>query len=158
MSVIHERMPVGIPGDVSRKSGAVIEPAVTGAALPFGAPVQLDAEGRLIRATDADAPVYGFLVRPFPAQSFAEGDNALGAGGAKAGNVADVLRCGYMTVRLSSAEGAATAKGAPVKVVFAAEGGFNAGEIAASRGTIMPGCFFMGTADGSGNVEISFNI
>ncbi len=159
MPVIHERMPAGIPGDVSRKAGAVIEPAVTGSVIPFGSPVQLDAAGKITGPTAAANPVYGFLVRPYPTQSATPAQDAPGASGtAAAGTVADVLRSGYMTVRLSSAEGGKPVKGTPVKAVFEVAGSFNVGEIALSQGTVIPRCFFMGEADGAGNVEISFNV
>lgn len=158
MPVFHERMPAGIPGDVSRKAGAVLEPVFLAEDIPYGAPVQLNAVGRLTLATDSARPVYGFLTRPFPAQSGFAADDALGAGTAKSGAVGDVLRSGYLTVKLSGAEGASPVKGAAVKVVFAATGGFAAGDIATSAGTAVPACTFMGDADAGKNTEIAFNV
>ncbi len=159
MSVIFERMPSGIPGDVSRKAGAAIEPALTAnQAIPYGSPVQLDAAGKVIAPTDAGKPIYGFLVRPYPVQASGEAGNNPGAGASAPRSVVDVLRSGHMTVRLSAAESATPVKGAPVKVVFAASGGFAVGDIAASQGTAVTGCAFMGGVDASGNAEIAFNI
>ena len=159
MPVIHDRMPSGIPGDVSRKAGATIEPVIAAAAIAYGSPVQLNTAGKLTGPVAAGSSVYGFLVRPYPAQSASLSEDAPGASGSvRANEVADVLRSGYMTVRLSTAEGTAPVKGTPVKVVFAATGDFAVGDIAVSQGVAVPGCFFMGGADASKNVEIAFNI
>jgi uncharacterized protein YcsI (UPF0317 family) len=159
MPAIHDRMSSGIPGDVSRKADSIIEPVMAAEVIPFGSPVQLDASGKLIGLKDGAKPVYGFLVRAYPTQSISQAGDGLGASGTSSPNsAADVLRAGYMTVRLSAAEGAQPAKGTPVKAVFADIGAFEVGDIAVSQGVPITGCTFMGEADASGNVEIAFNI
>jgi hypothetical protein len=159
MPAYIERMPAGIPGDVSRKSGAHLEPNIVGATpVPYGAPVKL-VSGKVlpVGAGDAATVVYGFLVRPYPTQ----GDSAaLGGGTAPAGAQCDVLRSGYMTI---SMKGTGTpAKRDQVYVRVAAGGGLIVGDIVATAdgaNTIaVPGCVFMGAADAAGNTEIAYNI
>jgi len=158
MPVIHERMPSGMPGDVSRRAGAVIEPVMAAQAVAFGAPVQLDASGRIVLAADPAKPIYGFVVRVYPTQSASQDEDAPDASGAVRPNAAaDVLRSGYMTVRLGVAE--PVQKGAPVRAMFGNVRGIPVSlGIAATHGNIIPNCFFMGEADAAGNVEIAFNI
>lgn len=153
------RMPSGIPGEVSRKAQSVLEPVRLAENIAFGAPVQLNAKGEAVNVYDEAKPVYGALARAYPTQGASEADNALGATGTgKAGTIGDIVRSGYMTVRLSAAEGAKPVKGTPVKVVFTATGGFAKGEYAVTQGKEVTGCTFMGEADAEGNTEIAVNI
>lgn len=159
MPAYLERMPAGTPGDVSRKAQSVLEPVRLAEDIPFGSPIQLNASGEAVALHDESKSVYGLLARPYPTQSASDAEHALGAGGTgKAGTVGDALRSGYMTVRLSSAEGAKPVKGTPVNVVFAAAGGYAKGEYAVSQGREVDGCAYMGEPDASGNVELAFNI
>lgn len=101
MSAYLTRMPAGIPGDVSRKEGATIESSLVGSkTIPYGAFVKL-VSGKLepLAASDTAAVIYGLAVRPYPKQSDAVG---FGAASAPAGSLCDVLRSGYMTVKLAS--------------------------------------------------------
>lgn len=154
MTVIKERMDAGIPGDVSRKLTARIEGNILVADLPYGSPVQLDAGGKIVALYDEAAPVYGFIVRPYPAQSTR---NDFGAGSAPKERVVDVLRSGYMTVKLVGS-GSAIVKGAPVQAVFEAGAGVAVGDIVATGGVEVSGCIFMGPPDANNNTEIAFNI
>lgn len=144
-----KRMPAGIPGDVSRKTEATVEAGLMADTVPYGAPVKLDAAGKLAALSGASDAVYGFAVRPYPTMSSA----------AAAGSAQDVLRRGYLTVKL--AQGTA-AKGGQVYARHTAETGKAVGDIEAAavegKTLAVPGCLFMGEADGSGNVEISFNL
>lgn len=158
MPVFTERMPAGFPGNISRQADALVEPTVAAAAIAFGSPVQLNASGKIVGPSDDAASIYGFLARPFPSQAKAVADNALGGGGIEAGQIGDVMRSGYMSVKMSAAETSTPVKGTPVKVVFTATGSFVVGDIAMSQGVAVPGCIFMGAPDASGNVEIAFNI
>lgn len=157
MPAYFERMPAGIPGDVTRKGDSVLESCAVGAAaVPYGAPVKL-ASGKLvaIAAGDAAAVLYGFLARPFPSQPAADG---LGAGSAPAGSVRGVLRSGYMSVKLASGT---AAKGGTVYVRIAVNGAKAVGDIetalVADETVAIPAAF-MGEADSAGNVEIAYNI
>ena len=143
------RMPTGFPGDVSRKAAATVEAGLMSATVAFGAPVTLDADGKFTALSDAADVVYGFVARPYPTMGSA----------AVPGSIQDVLRRGYMTVTL--AQGTAV-KGGQVYVRHTAETGKAVGDIEATavegKTLAVPGCLFMGGADGSGNVEISYNL
>ncbi|MCQ4861155.1 hypothetical protein NE637_08335 [Desulfovibrio desulfuricans] len=143
-----KRMPAGIPGDVSRKAEATVEAGLMGEAVAFGAPVKMDG-GRLVALSGASDAVYGFVVRPYPTMGSA----------AASGSIQDVLRRGYMTVKLTQGT---SAKGGQVYVRHTAETGKAVGDIEAAavegKNLAVPGCLFMGEADSSGNVEISFNL
>lgn len=155
MPAYLKRMPAGIPGRVSRRSGATLEPILLGAAMLFGAPGKVVSE-KLVSLSDGDSAdaIYGFLASQYPTQSdMAE----LGGGSAPAATIQSVMRRGYMTVKL---EGGTAAKNAPVYVRVDASTGTVGGLFAASGAGLeaVPGCTFQGEADGDGNVEISFNI
>lgn len=155
MTAYLERMPAGIPGDVTRKGNAVLEPNMMGAAaLPFGAVIQLT--GGKVAAIAAGGTVYGFLVRPYPMQST---ETAMGAGAMPANASCDVMRSGYMAVTLKSGT---PAKGAQVHVRVVAGAGRVVGDLeAAADGTdtmAVPGCFFMGAPDANGITEIAYNV
>lgn len=155
MPVYNKRMPAGIPGRVSRRSGATLESILLGIAMLFGAPGKV-VSGSLVPLAEGDsaAVIYGFLASQYPTQS----DMAdLGGGSAPENTMQSVMRRGYMTVKLT---GGTAAKNAPVYVVTAGSAG-TVGSLSASSGAglaAIPGCTFQGEADGDGNVEISFNI
>lgn len=148
-NAILKRMPQGFAGDVTRKSEATVESALMAADAAFGAPLKLDASGKLAPIAGEDDTVYGFAVRPYPTQD----------GKAMAGSIQDCMRRGYMAVRL--AQGTA-AKGGGVYVRIAAAEGKAIGDIEAAavknEVVAVPGCIFMGPADDNSIVEISFNI
>lgn len=152
--VFDERMPAGIPGDVTRKRDSTLEPGFVGdTALAYGAPVKLDAKGRFAPVTAGDTAIYGFLARPYPSGG-GQGGSASGQDGMAApGSQADVMRRGYMSVRVASG---APAKNGQVHVRLA-DGGIVAAEDAGNT-LAVPACAFMGAADGSGNTEISYHI
>lgn len=145
MPVYHTRMPAGIPGRVSRKSGVTLESVILGAAMPFGAPGKI-VNGELVPLAEGDTAeaVYGFLASPYPTQS---GMAAFGSGEAQKSTVQSVMRRGYMTVRLISGT---AAKNAPVHLLPSGLG--------TNGGSAMENCTFTGAADGDGNVEIAYNI
>jgi hypothetical protein len=151
-------MPAGIPGEISRRDNVVCEPNLIGAAsIPFGAAVKVTA-GRIaaIASGNAASVIYGFLVRPYPTGG---GGVEFGGGEAPANTMQDVMRSGYMTVKL--ALGTAV-KGAAVYLRVTADSGKAVGDIEtaadSSKTVVIPGCIFMGPGDAGGNVEISFNI
>lgn len=147
MPVYLNHMPAGIPGDVTRKSVAVIETVVLADKIDFGKPCQLDDNGQATAEIKNDRPIYGFLVREYPSQE-----------GLDLPKTGCVLRSGYIVVQLSKAEGAKPKKGMKVRLVYTASGGFEVGDIAVTQGEEVDGCTFMGEPDGKGNVEIAFNI
>lgn len=147
--VFTESMPSGVPGVVSRMPEATLEPAlVAGEAIPYGAPVKLDATGKLAPLAADDTEIYGFLARPYPTGGGGNDPD----GRAAPGSAQSVMRRGYMTV--------VCAKGAPLKggaVHVRLSGGVV--EAAAEAGaTIAIPALFMGEADADGNVELAYNI
>jgi hypothetical protein len=134
-----QRMNAGIPGDISRKEGAIVEVANYDATNPpaaFGQPVVLDGTSHNIRhllSTDAATAIYGMLVRPFPTSNVNTTDG-LGTSTPNTANPADVAKKCYMTVLLQNTT--AAVKGAQVYARAAAtsgalvQGGLEAGGVA----------------------------
>lgn len=160
------RMPAGIPGDVNRAESATVETQQitaagdSGAPTEFGVPVQIDSATGLVRIIEAaDVAAYGMLVRPYPTNNSTDG---LGTSTPQASGPCDVLRRGYMTVKLGG--NAAAVKGGAVYVWYGASAGAHVQgrvEAAATGGSTLalPASWsFMGPADANGNVEIAVNI
>ena len=158
------RMPSGIPGALTRTGTALVtEPNIllsTNPPVSYGVPTVIDATTGHIRgviAGDVAASVYGFLVRPFPTQS---GTNLFGATAPNAQLAADVLRLGYINVKVTN--------GTPTKnsAVFTRtilNGAIPAGvigdveAIADGVNTFqVPNAFFTGGMDANGNSEIAY--
>lgn len=155
------RMPSGIPGDISRRENMTVEsvPFDPNAAFSAYGLFGKIASGKLqpVGAGDAATAVYGLLVRPYPTQSAQE---PLGTATPPTSGIANVLRRGYMTVKLTS--GTAALNGQVYVRVATPSGPKVIGGIeAAADGTntiAITNCTFMGSADASGNVEIAYNI
>lgn len=157
------RMPAGIPGDVTRASQSTIEPVFLDPALPFAGYGLFGkiAAGKFVPfgAGDANGADYGLLVRAYPTTG-GSGSDPLGTSTPPAKGVADVLRRGYMTVKLNAGTAskdsqvyvrvATPAAGKPIGGIEAAADGANTVAITIAT--------FMGAADASGNVEIQYNI
>lgn len=110
-----------------------------------------------LEAGDAATAIYGILVRPYPTTASQDG---LGKSTPAKAGIGDVLRRGYMSVLLRSGT---SAKGGAVYIRVGAPAADKpvGGVEAAADGTntiILPNASFMGAADASGNVEISYNI
>ena len=150
-NAILDRMPAGFAGDVTRKHDATLEPAILGDAIAYGAPVVYRG-GKARAVAGGDTAISGFLARPYPTQLG-------GDGAAPAGATGDVLRRGYMSVRL--ANGTAAHNG-QVYVRLVAASGKAVGDIeaAADGGNTLAvaGCVFLGPADAGGITEIAYNL
>lgn len=149
-NAILERMPQGFAGDVTRKAEATLEPCIVGAAaIAFGAPAVYRA-GKLCPLAAGDTNIAGFVARPYPTQN---------AGEASPSSVADVLRRGYMAVRVASGT---AAHGGQVYVRLVAGAGKQVGDIeAAADGDntlAVQGCVFQGPADAGGITELAYNL
>lgn len=182
MTAYTYRMPAGIPGEVTRFNtiGTTITPekvnasaAVTGAALSppswaYGMLVIVDANGArpIVAGDTAFSPIYqfGFLVRPFPAGdrgvAFPSGTVGYGAGTPPVSGVIDVLRRGFLNVKLRGTT--AAAKGGAVYYYAAApttnhdQGGV---EAAAGANLVqITNAYFQGAADANSNTEMAFNL
>jgi len=162
MNPILYRMPNGIPGDVTRRQHATIEPQVFGATpfTAYGLPVKLSS-GKVIPmgAGDATGNVFGFLVRPYPVTG-ANASDPLGTSVPPTSGQADVLRRGYLNAKCNVGT---PALGGTVYMRVTANGGNTIiGGIEATAdgaNTItLSNCIFNGAADANGNVEIAVNI
>lgn len=147
---ILKRMPYGIAGDISRQSQATVEAQLFDPKTPFDA---YGVAGKVVNGKfvpvsggEKSTDLYGLLVRPFPTQG--------------QGDVANILRRGYMTVK-NNAGSAALNGQVYVRVAkpTAAKplGGI---EAAADAENTVPltGATFMAAADADGNVEVAYNI
>ena len=165
------RMPSGIAGSVDREWAHIGEPNQLDATTPpvaFGDPVKMGSNSRVqaLAVGDAAAAVYGFLERSFPGQpgtTYGAATQALGTAYAPAaGSRCTVMRAGYISVVVQGAT--AAAKGGAVYVRLAGTvptGGRLGGIEAAADSTntiLIPGAYFMGAADASGNTEIAYNL
>ena len=162
-NAITYRMPSGIPGAVTRTQGATIEPQLFDSAAPFvgyGLPAKFGAGGKLAPITtgDAAAAIKGILVRPFPTTSSQDG---VGVSTPPTSGVGNLLRRGYINVKLNGATASAKEGAVYVRVAAAAAGKPIGGIEAAADSTntiVMTGATFTGPADADGNVEIAYNL
>lgn len=165
MGAFTYRMPAGIAGDVNRGQHSTITPemitafGVTGAPTAYGLACKIDATtGKVRMVADPDTTADGFLVRPFPTNS---SQDALGTSTPIADGVCDLMRRGFMTVKLGGA--AAAVKGGAVYVWSSASATTHVqGQVEAADpttdGFILAGAYFVGPADANGITEIGFNI
>jgi hypothetical protein len=112
---------------------------------------------RGIAAGDVAASVFGFLVRSFPTSS---ATNALGAAAPATTGTVDVMRLGYMTVKVTN--GTPT-KNSAVYTRTILNGAIPAGVIgdieAIADGVntfVVPNAFFTGGMDANGNSEVAY--
>jgi hypothetical protein len=166
------RMPAGIPGAVTRAEHTTIEPGIFDASYPvtvFGVPVKIvSGKVRPIASGDTLASVMaqglgGFLVRPYPTQYTS--NEALAAGTPNVASIADVMKRGYMMVKVNASLPAAVpAKGGVVYCRKTDPGasedliGGVESDADSAKCEAIPNCFFTGAMDSDGNCEIAFNI
>lgn len=164
MPVFTFRMPAGIPGGVNRVEVATVEAQQLDTTLfptAYGVPVALDATShnvRAIKAADTTASVYGFYVRPFPTSG--NGTDGLGTSTPPVSGIVNILKRGYMTIKLNGTTAAAKNGTVYVRTVtgtFTVIGGVEAAADG-SNTFVLTGAYFTGPGDASGNVEVAFNI
>jgi hypothetical protein len=170
------RMGAAFPGEVNRAHPFNITAELIDSVSPptlYGQAVVIDSTAdagiggvRPFAAGDGAQLPWGFTVRPYPTQQATAA--SLGAP-ASFGNatppttgVIDVLRSGFIMVQLAINNGGTIYKGAQVYVCINTTGAHVAGTIEAGSvgGTnvALTGCFFNGTPDANGFVEISANV
>lgn len=163
------RMGAGFAGDVNRTHPATIEPVMSSVVSPltaYGQPVLIASDGVSVRpytVGDTAVAAYGILIRPFPVQqssasNFGQADFG---NGVPAPGINDVLRSGYIMVKLPA--GQAVVKNGPAFVWVAASSGIHVQgglENAASGGNTvaLANCTFNGPADTAGVTELMFNV
>jgi hypothetical protein len=165
MSVFTFRMPAGIPGAINRAATATVEAQLLDTTLfptVYGVPVAIDATShaaRKIGAGDTAASVYGFYVRPYPAGGSAT--DGLGTSTTPVAGIANVLKRGYMTIKLNGATAAAKNGTVYVRTVTGTGtviGGIEAAADSTNTFALPSSTYFMGPADTNGNVELAFNL
>lgn len=154
------RVPAGFPGSITREDSKTVLQEIIDSTTPptaFGGVVKL-VSGKLqpIASGDAATVAYGFLARSFPTQS---STNAFGAATPPTSGIADVLRRGFIAVKL--AQGTSAKGGAVfVRVTAASQKFVGDIETAADSGNCVqvPGAYFMGPADATGVTEVAYNV
>jgi hypothetical protein len=158
MTAYTFRMPSGVAGDVTRTNAPfIIETQFQGAhpVTAFGAPVFLVAgKVEALTATQADGthPVYGISVRSNPTSGSSYPSQGLGSATPNTTGILDILREGYINVKVNEVVAAGDA--ALLAVTGASAGQLsNAAGIIGTPTTIVVGKF-TGPADAFGNAEI----
>lgn len=168
-NAIIYRMASGIPGALSRGEGqATIEPQIYDTDYPvtvFGVPVKyVSGKVRPIASGDTIASVVqGFLVRPYPTQYTS--NEALAAGTPNTAQIANVLKRGYIMVKVNaSLPSAVPAKGGAVycrKTDHGASeylmGGVES-DADSAKCEAITGAYFTGAMDANGYCEVAYNI
>ena len=161
------RMPAGIAGDVTRREHATIEAQEMDADYPvlrYGEPVKMvSGKIRPITTGDTVTDIYGFAVRPYPTESASSVSEVLGIATPNPANFLDILRRGYLTVKVQAGTPAKNSDPfvrtvssglspdtQPIGGLECATDGGDCFDITSAR--------FMGEADSDGNVEISYNL
>ena len=165
------RMPTGFAGTVNRTHPASIEPCLQDANAPvtaYGVGVLADAASEGVRpVATSDTTIttlYGVSARPFPAQQTTGGmSSSLGAAAPPANQPLDVLKSGYILVRLPNFAAANSAKGSAVYVWAAASAGNHVQgtfEASATSGSTVAisNAYFNGPAGPDGVAELAFNL
>lgn len=162
------RMGSGFPGDVNRTHPASILARLLNTTVQapraYGDPVFMNAADSSVRGIVAGdgsvtpGRIYGVLVRPYPSQQMSGGPTAtIGAAAPGTGGVGDVLRSGFIMVKLPA--GASVQADGTVYIWAAATAGNNVQgkPVAAASGTstyTVTNARFVGPADADGNAEI----
>jgi hypothetical protein len=169
---ITYRMPYGFAGDVTRPGApSSIEPQAYGATAfaGYGLPLKLSGNTVIPIAAQNDV-VYGFLVRPFPITG-ANASDPLGTSVPPTTGVANILRRGYMAVKVQLGGATAALGGAlflryqnPVgttQIVGGVEGATSGNNYQLTSTYVVGGAAaptFMGVVDTNNVAEIGFNI
>lgn len=158
-----ERMPLGVPGAITRQRDLTIEPVFLDSAnlLTYGLAGKFNNNKFVPLAVgDSINDVAGILVRPYPVHSQAD----LAYLGVSAAQVGDKLARGYICVK-AAASAVAAKSGDPVYVRVAAAttasplGSFVLTPDATAANTPqLTNARVMGPGDAAGLVEIAFNI
>lgn len=114
------RMPLGIPGAITRLQDLTAEPVILDAAKPFAATglAGKNSNGKFVPLEDGDAitAVAGLFIRAYPTMNPTD----VRALGVVAGYTGDALKRGYIAVSVPTAQAAASKKGDKVYIRVAA--------------------------------------
>lgn len=160
MTAYFKRMPVGFSGSISRAFDITTEGVFLDANnLPAGFGVACKFAGdKLVplSASDTVDKIVGFLVRPYPTNTYEELAYLVGK---NKHFTADLLKRGYMTVKVANAS--TVTRNAPVYIRTAnptADSPLGAVVTTATDSVKLTNACFTGAGDESGNVEIAYNI
>lgn len=152
MVAFTTRMPVGIPGALSRGEGqATIEAGIYNSSAAFaayGLPGKLSS-GKFVPVTAAADVVAGILLRPYPTHG-ANASDPLGTAVPPTTGICNILRRGYIAV----VSAGTPAKGGQV-YLDATTAAITA---VSTSNTALTGAKFTGSADANGVVEIEYNL
>ncbi|MBK5145853.1 hypothetical protein I2494_19480 [Budviciaceae bacterium BWR-B9] len=159
------RMPIGIPGGVTRPRDLTIEPVALNYQNQFTSYglVGKYVGDKFVPLVDGDTidKVKGILVRPFPITSFAD----LAYIGVNVNQIGDNLKRGYICVKVTAGNAVTAQKGAPIYVRVAAGtsgspvGSFVLTQDATATNTPqLPNAEVMGPGEADGRIEIAYNI
>lgn len=158
------RMPVGIPGAISRPQDLTTEPVILDSAntfIAYGLVGKDSTDGKFIplAASDAAELITGLYVRPYPTTSTPDMVRQIGTSVRFTG---DVLKRGYMTVNIGGTA-VGLKKGSPVYVrnanpTDASPLGAILGAEVEDETVVLPNAVFTGPGDAEGNAEIAYNI
>jgi hypothetical protein len=169
-NVFLYRMPAGIPGDVQRREHATIETGIYDTDYPclaFGILTKIvSGEVRPIASGDtiSSLTLGGWLCRPYPIQASSIDYDALAEAAPNTTLHADLLKRGYMAVKVTAGGATALAdiaKGDAVYVRTTAGTGKAVGDVeagSAEGNEVVSGAYFMGGVDADGYGEIAYNI
>ena len=158
------RMPIGVPGHVTRPANSTIESALYNASKPFGAygVACKFVAGKIepVEASDAASVIVGWLVRSYPTSSSTSLPiPTIGNEVPVVSQTASLLRRGYINVKVSI--GTPAFNGIVYVRVVAASGKL-VGDIEAtadgSNNVVVPTAKFRGPADANGVTEIEYNL
>lgn len=164
-TVYLKSMPFGSPGVRSRPHEQTCEPQLVSKTAPpllYGAPVKMVAGfATAIAAADTAAVIYGFLVRPWPAQDTTWGPTtAFGLATPPTFGSCDILKRGYMLVQVGA--GVAAPQGVVYMRVATPATGKPIGGIEAvadgANTVVVANAIFMTAADENGVAEIAYNL
>ena len=175
-TAIKYRMGAGFAGDVNRTHPASIEPCFPDATNPptaYGQAVVVDSTSANVRKLISTASdngfdtIYGITVRPYPASQLTATTSGapadLGDATPPTDRVIDVLRAGYIMVKLPTGITGAK-KGGRVYMWAVAStgshvlGGFEVSACSGKAFLIDEKTYYNGVEDSSGVVEIAFNV
>lgn len=165
------RMDTGYPGSTNRNHDSTVVAETINTTTPpasYGIAVAMDAATGTIRtaaSADLNTAIWGFYVRPWITQGggvTTPVNDPLYTSTPPTSGVGNVMRRGFMTVKLNAASPAAV-KGAPANVwTGAVTAGNPAGGVTAAApaaGSVLAiGATFLGPADANNITEIAYNI
>ena len=156
IDAIAFKAPSGFAGQLSRPTAPFTNISeVTSAITNFGDVVDLTS-GKVQPITSGSTVVFGIAVRAFPIQSQVFPNAAIGAGAYAANTVADILKNGYIIVKVV---GTANVGDTAYVVTNASTAGHPVGSIvASSTGAIAIGAVFNTAANSEGFAELHVQI